>query len=285
MAWRAHQVILRLRSPLHMGCGKVGNAQRTRPYIPGRALWGALTMRLTRDLAGRDRPANDSNEYRRVGQLIHDSLAFTYFYPELNSNGGYKIAWFWQYSANFRHLFLRSYSGTALSYSGWAASEGTLHEVEFISPYTMEGEPVFFVGYIFAKDGVNLQWQDAFNRLQIGGERGYGWGAVELVDIKLLEDKQLFAGKAEFIDQDECPLIRIRADYANPGYLLAHSLAKDLCASGEIEPLVGREWHSDARQHCYAGQYLAFNNICFVPGSTINQTMEFKIGPYGVWHK
>ena len=45
MAWRAYKIVLRLRSPLHIGRGKVGNLQRTRPYVAGRNLWGALTAR------------------------------------------------------------------------------------------------------------------------------------------------------------------------------------------------------------------------------------------------
>ena len=64
MTWRAFEVVLRLRSPMHIGCGKVGNLQRTRPYVTGRVLWGALTMRLTRDAAQGRGPATDSREYR-----------------------------------------------------------------------------------------------------------------------------------------------------------------------------------------------------------------------------
>ena len=49
MTWTAYRVVFKLRSPMHIGCGKVGNVQRTRPYVIGRNFWGALTMRLTRD--------------------------------------------------------------------------------------------------------------------------------------------------------------------------------------------------------------------------------------------
>ena len=90
MRWHGFRVVFRLRSPMHIGCGKVGNLQRTRPYVTGRALWGALTMRLTRDAANGNGPATDSREYQRVGGEINKSLAYTYFYPGMESSAGWR---------------------------------------------------------------------------------------------------------------------------------------------------------------------------------------------------
>jgi len=284
MIWRLYQVIFRLRSSLHIGCGKVGNLQRTRPYITGRVLWGALTMRLTRDQASGRGPAIDSRDYLHVGQQVHQSLAFTYFYPATKSGDGYRVAWFWQDDANFRQLFLSSYSGTALSYPYQSASTGTLHEVEFISPTTLDnGEPVFLLGYIFERDDNKLAWQDACKRMQVGGERGYGWGAIELVETCESKDGQLFDGKAVFSGGGDLPVIRLSASEQTPGRLLAHTLAMNLPATGEVEPLVGREWRSHAPRHRYAGQYVAFNDVCFTPGSTVSKEFDFSVGAFGVW--
>lgn len=41
-----------------------------------------------------------------------------------------------------------------------------------------------------------------------------------------------------------------------PGRLLAHALAENLPAAGEVEPLVGREWLSDAPRYRHAGNTL-----------------------------
>ncbi|MCX7609760.1 MAG: hypothetical protein N2049_11185, partial [Anaerolineales bacterium] len=116
MAWSAYQVIFRLRSPMHIGWGKVGNLQRTRPYVTGRTLWGALTMRLTRDAAQGHGPVTDSFEYRKIGDQIHQHLAFTYFYPATQSGNDYWVAWPWENESLFRRRFLSSYQGTALTY-------------------------------------------------------------------------------------------------------------------------------------------------------------------------
>lgn len=282
MAWNVYQVIFRLRSPLHIGCGKVGNLQRTRPYLTGRVLWGALTMRLTRDAAQGRGPATDSREYRRVGEQVHQSLAFTYFYPALRPGDGYRVAWPWQNESTFRHRFLGSYASTALSYPQQSAAEGMLHEVEFVSPHALDtGEVVFLKGYVFEKEGCALGWKSALKRLQTGGERGYGWGDVELVDIRGSTNEYLFDGPAIFKGDGNVPTIHLSGD----GHLLAHTKATDLPIAGDVEPLVGREWRSDNLHRPHVGQHVAFSNICFVPGSVTFQSLDFIVGKFGIWRE
>lgn len=283
MTWRASQVILRLRSPLHIGCGAVGNLQRTRPYVTGRVLWGALTMRLTRDAIRGHRPATDSLKYREVGDQVHQSLAFTYFYPALKVGNDYQVEWPWQDESTFRRRFLSSYLATALSYPAQSAAEGMLHEVEFISPRTLDtGEQVFLEGYMFEKQGCTLNWQSnwqsALKRLQMGGERGYGWGDVELVAASP-SDENLFDGRATFKGDAALPNICL----PQGGRLLAHTKATGLPVIGNVEPLVGREWRSDDPLRRYAGQYVAFDDVCFTPGSVVRKELEFVVKEFGMW--
>ncbi|NJK52088.1 MAG: hypothetical protein HC936_03380, partial [Leptolyngbyaceae cyanobacterium SU_3_3] len=73
MNWRAYRVVFKLKSPMHIGCGKMGNVQRTRPYVTGRVFWGALTMRLTRDATSGS--ATDSSQYKVFGDQVDSQLA------------------------------------------------------------------------------------------------------------------------------------------------------------------------------------------------------------------
>lgn len=279
--WRAYRVVLRLSAPLHSGWRKVGNLQMTRPYVTGRMLWGALTLRLTRDGA-RAQPAVDSGKYQEIGKQVNERLAFTYFYPALQNADGYRIFWPWENEINFRRRFLGSYASTALSYPQQAAAEGSLHEVEFISPHTMDdGQTVYLLGYIFERDGCSPNWRSAIRSLQLGGERGYGWGRVELVDSpKEITDGRIFNGVAAFEGLGERPLLSV----ANDGRLLAHTrAASDFLPEGEIEPLVGREWRSTNAANKYAGQHVEFTGVCFVPGSKLNRARTFLVGHFGVW--
>lgn len=283
MTWTAYRVVFKLKSPMHIGCSKVGNVQRTRPYITGRVFWGALTMRLTRD---KHQPATDSEEYQKIGCKVHQSLVYTYFYPAIDP---YRITFPWENENRFRRCFLSSYASTALTYPQQKADEGLLHEVEFLSPRTLdEGKQVYLIGYVFEKEGCDLQWQPACKRLQMGGERGYGWGDVQCVEIKLLEkhgDKyDLYDGQAVFTANEEQPIIQAKR-------LLAHASATELTATGEIEPLVGREWRShnkdnqDSPTNCYAGQHVEqFGDLCWVPGSVVERSLNFEIQKFGIWH-
>ena len=289
MTWKAYRVVFKLRSPMHIGCGKVGNVQRTRPYVTGRVFWGALTMRLTRDATSE--PATDSNQYKAFGDKVDSQLAFTYFYPATakskannsDKNQDYQVSFPWNNDSQFRHRFLSSYTSTALVYPQQAADEGLLHEVEFLSPRTLDEEKqVYLIGYVFEKN-CDLNWRDACKRLQMGGERGYGWGDVQCVEIKLLENHHLFDEQTVFIDNGDKPVIQAKR-------LLAHGSVTGLTATGEIEPLVGREWRSNNQDregnliNRYAGQYVAFSDVCWVPGSTVEQS-NFTIKKFGIWYR
>jgi len=288
MTWQAYRVVLRLRSSLHIGQMKLGNVQRTRPYVTGRALWGALTERLTRD--GASGPATDSDLYREVGDVVHDTLAFTYLYPTTHADGMIDL---WPWDDGFRARFLSTYASTALSYPQQSAEEGSLHEVECITPHTLDGgQVVYLAGYILAQDGAP-DWQSALSRLQFGGERGYGWGWVEPVKIDALNVPPPQPGYALFgglymLEPDTWPPVLVAQDnretHSVP--LLAHTLAVDSSGrqaisgvNGVVEPLVGRETAPDGR----FGIQVSQARICYAPGSQVTAATTFRITAYGLW--
>lgn len=284
MAWQVYRVVFRLRSPLHVGRGKIGNLQRTRLYVPGRTFWGALTMRLTRDAALGKSGATDSAAYQQVGAKVDATLAYTYFYPALwdDSLGDYAVQWPW--SPDFTQRFVSSYTGTALTYPSQSVAEGTLHEIELVSPSTLDtGEPVHLVGYVF-DDGSSLNWQSALERLQLGGERGYGWGQVTVAALDgPLTNADLFGGVAEFVPNTGTS-IRVKANAPSGARVLAHATPDSVKMSGELEPLVGRQWRSNVPSHRYSGEYIEYKGVYFAPGARLDQTDGlFAVGPYGLW--
>lgn len=272
MTWKAYEVIFRVRTPLHIGWGKVGNVQRTRPYVTGRSLWGALTMRLTRDTS--QGPATDSKKYEQVGQEVHENLAFTYFYPALENGNDYQVVWPWEDEAAFRRRLLGSYQSTALAYPAQSAAEASLHEVEFITPRTLDtGAQVFLKGYVFEQQDCSLQWRSACKWLQIGGERGYGWGNIEKIHIKQCTNGQLFGEKVVFeSNSNDRPILRL-----DNAHLLAHTDTTRLPAIGNIEPLVGREWRS------YSGESVVYTGLYFTPGSSVQQKLKVRVEKFGIW--
>lgn len=270
MAWTVHRVSFRLLSPLHIGWRKLGNLQQTRPYVTGRTLWGAFTARLTREAGG--------NNYIDTGKEVDKQLAFTYFYPSMQSNG--VSFWPWSNCDDFAWTFLGSYASTALE-NARNAEAGSLHETEYIAPYTRTGQQVYLIGYIFEQDNCQLNWRDILNKLQLGGERSYGWGRVRL------------EGKPKQIPNNECFDYKVISNSARPllsaqkaTWLLAHTIAKNDIAKDDkeargvsIEPLVGRE----TRNSTQFGKQHSSAEICWLPGGNVNEGETFQIQHKGIW--
>lgn len=270
MGWTVYKVTLRLLTPLHVGAGQVGNVQRTRPYLTGKTLWGALTARLTRDFP------DLGGDYGVVGRQANDGLAFTYFYPTVESEA--EIKWPWgKTSDEFAWRYLNTYASTALDYSHNSAEDGSLHEVEFIAPKTRDGAQVYLAGYIFERAGCTLKWRDVLPRLQLGGERTYGWGRVAEMPVELAVGT-IFGQWDVVLDSDRPGLRAV-----NPASLLAHTLAHGPHAlnnvNGAIEPLVGRETRH-AHEH---GKELAHAQVCWAPGACVAADTRVSITDNGLW--
>ncbi len=261
MAWTSYLVSLRVLSPIHIGWKKTGNLQQTRPYVTGKTLWGALTARLVRD--------QGDNNYHEIGKKVNNELRFTYFYPATDSSK--VVVWPWENSDKFSWMYLGSYAGTALKDK--IVEEGMLHETEYISAKTRDGEQVYLVGYVIEKEGCKLNWKEALKRIQIGGERGYGWGRVRLIDSPTKKDSCFNSYTFGGVKDD--PEITVHKDKP----IIAHALVDGLDCKGTIEPLVGRETNDKKG----FGGSISSAEISYIPGGIVKESTRFSIQSRGVW--
>lgn len=277
--WKAYEINLKLLSPLHIGWRKTSNFNQTRFYIPAKTMWGALTARITRD-------NKDMNQqYIQVGKDLNDYYRFSYFYPYFKSNNNEVIKFPWE-DPYFEYNFVNSYQSAALDVK--SAVDGMLHEIEYLSPFTREGNQVFLKGYIFEDDNNNSKLNlnldkimDALPKIQLGAERGYGWGRVELVNnYKKMITEDIFGYKFDNSHQDPVIKYLMNSHHENK-YLLAHTLVEEnnLHIEGKIEPFIGRIYSEKADDKFSQ----AF--VCWIPGSKINNNSEvcFKICADGLW--
>lgn len=273
--WQLYRVVLRLRSPLHVGYLKVGNLMRTRPYVPGKTMWGAITAALAVE--------RFNGDFRRTQQQVSQNLAFSYFYPALNpedplwpcyTEEGLCYGMQKMPASEFERRLIWVYGSTALDYSCNAAASGSLHEVEYLSPYDQqEGRPVYLVGYIFERQGSAVPWRDVLDKLRLGGERKSGWGQVVLKE-DLGTSSDLFGLTVDL--QQERPIVTVKQGDT----LYAHALTLSVEAAGEIEPLVGRETQEAGR---FGGVLTAHVPICWAPGSRALSDRRLQISEHGVW--
>jgi hypothetical protein len=266
MNWIHYRITFRLKSPLHIGWRKVGNLKQTRRYVTGKVLWAALTARLTRDLRG-DR----NKDYAEIGEKINENFRFGYFYPALlgccQNLKDLRECFSWN-TSNFDYLFLDSYASTAVSRID-TSDEGTLHETEFISPVSRNGNTVYLVGSAWIRDPLDEElrhWRDSLNCIRLGGERGYGWGQIKVCNNPLVLERR--------------KEIKITVDEEKR--VLAHVFASNIKDEliGAIEPLVGWE-------HDVGGNWRLTRNVnlAYVPGSVTTCTLSFTIDQFGIWRK
>jgi len=283
MTWQMFRVTYELRSPLHIGYHKVGNVQRTRYYIPARNLWGAVTEALTRrGFAKEVLKAQRPDDYQTVGDWVRDHCAFGYWFVEKNGSlltPHYRDRQlcYGQYAATkFERRYLNAHVTTALDPSMTSAEDGSLHEVEFIAPYaypdgtrTAIGGDVFLDAEAQVHLGAEPAWHTWLGDLQVGGERRYGFGQLRLIKF----------GPGN-IDGWDLNAARPRVTLKVQNSLQAHAFVNGVEASGQIEPLIGRETRRDSQQF---GMTLTPAQVFWMPGAILQHNATFEVTQMGTW--
>lgn len=268
MSWQKYDLVFRLLAPMHIGWRKTSNLQQTRGYVTGKIVWAALTARLTRE-AGQ---GANGQAYRDIGNLVQDKFRFTYLYPAIRNGNGYTIHYPWE--DDFDYLFLDSYTSAALNYDNQSTEDGLLHETEYIAPHTRTGQPVYLCGSIYvyetvvAANNTLKNWQTALNKLQFGGERGYGWGQIQLVNTP----------EGKTIDGEP-------AGKPVNGRITAHLIApNNTSVTGSIEPLIGWERTNTDNGEREKWKLSDEAAICYAPGSLVSeQDTLIIIEKNGLW--
>lgn len=280
MVWKKYALCFKLLAPLHIGARTAGNLRQTRGYAPGKLLWGALTARLTRDSGN----GANGGDYLEMGRLVNEHFRFSYLYPALPldhsktvfSPDDLETFYPWEHHRYFDYRFLDCHAGSALDYSRQTAAEGQLREVEFIRPWTrpLNGEdgpsPVYLKGDLYVQDDLDAslgQWPDALARIQMGGDRGYGWGRVRLA---WTPDEGWPEEPTSTVLAGDPILAHLRVDAGAAAGV-----------SGPVEPLVG--WTRDNRSNRTAAWRLSKAVICHAPGAIVQTTRSFQIGEDGLW--
>lgn len=210
MTWSLFRWVWRLEAPLFVGMHPAGALNRCRPYVPARALWGAVTAEIARLKSGEGFP-----KYEGVGDEVKRNCRFTYLFPAEKRDGRF-LAWLpkfekekglrWHLQGcgesrsdrDFRRRLLDTRPGTAIMPESDSALEGSLRHTECIGPWwrdsNSQGEtaaPVLLLGYVFWQDSnFHRQLQD-IETLFIGGDTRYGLGKIRRIDT-LSDDTAVF---------------------------------------------------------------------------------------------
>ena len=207
MSWSLSRWVWRLEAPLFVGMSPAGALNRCRPYVPARALWGAVTAEIARLKSGESFP-----DYKGVGDEVKRSCRFTYLFPAEKRDGRF-LAWLPKFEKekglrwclqdcgkswsdrDFRRRLLDSRPGTAIVPESDSALEGSLRHTECISPWwrdsNSQGEtaaPVLLLGYVFWQDSDRHRQLQDIETLFIGGDTRYGLGKIRRIDMSSSDD-------------------------------------------------------------------------------------------------
>ena len=214
MSWSLFRWVWRLEAPLFIGMSPAGALNRCRPYVPARALWGAVTAEIARLKSGEGFP-----KYEGVGDEVKRNCRFTYLFPAEKRDGRF-LAWLPKFEKekglrwclqnsdkslsdrDFRRRLLDIRPGTAIVPESDSALEGSLRHTECIGPWwrdsNSQGETaasVLLLGYVFLNDDLHHEQGEKFHEqkdipgrlravetLFIGGDTRYGLGKIRRID-------------------------------------------------------------------------------------------------------
>jgi len=295
MGWQAITLTYRARAPLLLGDHKLGFIQRTRYYIPGWTLWGALTATLTRACF----PQADGARYEAVGAWVEQNLLTSYAYllvgdelaaPRFQDGG-------WYYgplpAAQFEARFVTSLGQTAIAPGSLTAETNTLHETEALSAYDLAtGQPAQWRFTLYRRVGEPASQREgatlaalppaellaALRTLTVGADRSAGLGRLEQEPAGAWED---VAGDAWPVPLDWEPAPGERV-------LRAHVRVDTLPGDqvrGRVEAIPWRRWQNtpDADGLSWGPGQQQSVARCYIPGDEVTGDWQPVIGPYGRW--
>lgn len=283
MTWSLYRWVWQLEAPLHIGMPPAGILNRTRLYVPVRAIWGALTAEIARCRSCGSSDPNAIPGYHQIGQYLCEHARFSNLFPAEKVDAEWR-AWLPEYrdgkgmvwiredgkcldDRTFRTCLLDTRPGTAIAPDSDTAAEGTLRETECVQPFWRKPcyntfDSVAMVGYVVCKDD-SKELLKSIDKIFVGGDTRYGLGKMQRVEW--LEAGPNFFGNEVDLTSDE-PQVETNR-------LLAHACINDL-VEGAFELLVG--WNDQNLEKI--GE-----KPLWVPGSRLKHKTWWIIKENGTW--
>lgn len=292
MSWSIFRWVWQLEGPLYVGMPPAGSLNRTRLYVPARALWGALTAELSR----REAQNGKEPQYQSVGESLQKDYRFSYLFPVEKVEATWR-AWLPTYrdalglawaredqpeqavgDRQFRRRLLSTRPGTSIDASTDAAHDGSLRETECIEVRWRDDRgrdagSVAMAGYVFIQIGKDKAKYsparvrlDALDTLFVGGDSRYGLGRLHRVGCERVTPERIF-GAPVTPDGEQPPRIETATAWA-------HARA-DAPLAGALEFLGG--WDRGSIRSLDSEAPL------WQPGSKASSALQWTIEPNGLW--
>ncbi len=295
MTWSLFRWVWQLDSPLHVGMPPAGSLNRTRVYVPARALWGALTAELSR----REAQNGQEPQYESVGTSLQKDYRFTYLFPAEKVGATWR-AWLPTYretlglawvredqllehavgDRRFRRRLLSTRPGTSIDASTDAADDGSLRETECMEARWRDDRgrdagAVAMVGYGFMsaantndEDTPKPRRLNGVDTIFVGGDTRYGLGRLRCVSFERVSRSPALFGATAMLDTVS-PQVESATVWAH-----AQPRSSALHMSGALELLGGWDHRSQ--------RSLGPTAVLWQPGSRADK-VRWQIEEDGTW--
>lgn len=285
MTWQAWKLTYQALSPTLVGGLRFGFIQRTRYYVPGWTLWGAITAALTRAFYTQA----DAKKYQCVGSFVEQDLLTSYAgilldgepaLPHWGDEGRLKMGTLGL--PQFEARFIRSSGQVGLEPATQTAAQGQLHETEVIVDFDPQTRTrVQWQFTLYLRDGAlaAMNWTEdevrqAIRQLSVGGDRTYGLGSWLASDPPAREP---VSGDAWPIPLDWNPEEKI---------MRAHVPVEELQGIevyGRAETISRLVWQNAETGPWGPGQRIETGTY-YLPGCYLKEgDWQPIIGPKGIW--
>lgn len=194
-----YKLIFKQVQPIHLGYRNYGVVNKTRIFIPGWTMWGALTKAY-----GIAHGWKNSDWVSESNQKIFENISC--FYPALKNGNNFEILfpkfqdgefYLGEYSEDeFRAKFVDTFVSTAINPLSNTALDESLHElnvilagakIDFIEK--KNEKQLYWVGITKIENNLKDFLQEGL-KILIGADVRYGYGEVELVECKPMEENE-----------------------------------------------------------------------------------------------
>lgn len=277
--WLVYKLTYQALSEIHLGDFSLGFIQKTRYFIPGWTLWGAMTACLVRSINERAEPET----YQVMGDFVRENVRTSYayivdeagclLYPSLVGN----TEKFGSITRDqFERQYINSYGKNAINPMSVSSAEGALHEIEVIMKRNLlTKQTVHWQFYIYFRNPFNQECSisidnilDRIATLQVGAEKNCGMGLLHLETCEQLPNFQT--------GEDPHP---IDFDVENR-ILRAHYIKEGVSGLYEYIPL--RWWRNASEGAAGPGQEKKVWKL-YKPGGVLQQNKSPILRYYGIW--
>ena len=234
MGW--YKLVFKQEQPIHIGSAKLGVVNETEIFIPGSAMWGALTNTYLQK--GKVDP-NNKNKLEELGKYFE---TISNFFPSFDGKNilqptyqkgefGYLLPYSKEFLSEdkFRFIFVDTLVQTAIEPMSRKARDESLHELDYILPKPKQKleyfeDNLYWTGIIQIDDELKDFLREGL-KIFIGADVRYGYGETELVKVENpnSEDKNFW-----WINDDN---IEIKTNRPSPYFIEAK---ENLKIEGEV---------------------------------------------------